>query len=69
MEDILIKCVQCNREFVFSAGEQSFYQSRNFTYPKRCPECRKKRSDEKTSGGNTRERRASGPRGRDPLSV
>ena len=34
-------CVECGTEFVFSAGEQAFYQEKGYTNkPKRCRECR-----------------------------
>ncbi|MDO9515466.1 MAG: zinc-ribbon domain containing protein [Syntrophales bacterium] len=44
MEDIRIVCIQCGHEFVFTASEQRCYRDRNFTSPRRCPECRKKKA-------------------------
>ncbi len=44
MEDLTIKCVQCNDEFVFTAGEQRYYEERNFSNPRRCPQCRKNKA-------------------------
>ena len=42
--DKALTCRDCNREFMFSAGEQEFYASRSFTNePGRCPECRANR--------------------------
>lgn len=39
--DKTLKCVDCGKEFVFTAGEQQFYAEKGFTNePKRCPECR-----------------------------
>lgn len=36
-----LTCVECGREFVFTAGEQKFYHEKGFENdPKRCPECR-----------------------------
>ena len=42
-ENQKLKCQNCGQEFVFTAGEQKFYQDKGFEPPKRCPECRKKR--------------------------
>lgn len=36
-----LTCVACGRTFVFSAGEQAFFQHKEFTHePRRCKECR-----------------------------
>jgi len=44
IEDKLLTCIDCGRDFVFTAGETRFYLSKGLTlYPKRCPECRRKR--------------------------
>lgn len=40
MEDKKITCQDCGKEFTFTKREQEFYQSHNFTEPKRCKECR-----------------------------
>ena len=42
-EDIEIICRECGRHFVFSIGEQEFYKSKSFPFPKRCKKCSKKR--------------------------
>ena len=43
-EDKTLVCVQCKKEFVFTAGEQQFYDERNFSSPpKRCESCRRSR--------------------------
>ncbi|BED92457.1 MAG: zinc-ribbon domain containing protein [Candidatus Paraimprobicoccus trichonymphae] len=40
-EDKVLRCVVCGEDFVFSAGEQSFYAERGFeNEPKKCRECR-----------------------------
>jgi len=45
MEDrYTITCIQCGREFEFSADEQIIYERRGFDAPARCPECRKRKS-------------------------
>lgn len=44
MEDLTITCKDCGTDFVFSAGERTFYQEKGFTQnPVRCKECRDKR--------------------------
>ncbi len=36
-----ITCIECKNTFVFSSGEQGFFQSRGLSNePKRCPHCR-----------------------------
>ena len=41
MNDQILYCRDCSREFVFTVGEQEFYASRGLTnVPGRCPECR-----------------------------
>lgn len=36
------RCIQCNKEFNISEGEERFYRDRNLELPKRCQECRDK---------------------------
>lgn len=48
MEDKKIVCKDCGKEFIFTVGEQEFYQEKGFTNdPVRCKECRDKRKAEK----------------------
>lgn len=43
--DRILTCVDCGAEFVFSAGEQVFFQEREFkNNPKHCKLCKAKRS-------------------------
>ncbi len=43
-EDKTLRCRECGQDFVFSAGEQEFYQLKGLmNEPGRCPECRAKR--------------------------
>lgn len=49
MADRTLVCKDCGKEFVFTEGEQAFYEERNFTEPTRCPECRKARKQQKFS--------------------
>jgi CxxC-x17-CxxC domain-containing protein len=52
--DRTLTCRDCGREFIFSAGEQEFYQSRGLqNEPRRCPECRAAR---RAADGNGRVR-------------
>src|ERR1035437_3733075 len=42
--DRVLKCVDCNTEFVFTAGEQFFFLEKQFKNdPKRCKRCKAKR--------------------------
>jgi hypothetical protein len=38
--DKTIICIECEKPFVFTAGEQRFYYEKQLTIPKRCPQCR-----------------------------
>ena len=42
-EDKEIRCKSCGKVFTFSIGEQEFYKSKSFPFPKRCKKCSKKR--------------------------
>ncbi|HEY8368567.1 MAG TPA: zinc-ribbon domain containing protein [Thermodesulfobacteriota bacterium] len=54
--DKQITCVQCGNTFVFTAGEQEFYQEKGYTNePKRCRACREEAKRAK-SGGATLDR-------------
>ncbi len=51
LEDKTLSCVECSREFTFTAGEQEFYLSRGLVNePRRCPECRATRRQERSRG-------------------
>ena len=48
MADKTIVCKDCGSEFIFTEGEQAFYQEKGFTNdPVRFPECRKARKQQK----------------------
>jgi CxxC-x17-CxxC domain-containing protein len=50
-EDIVLHCVECGKDFVFTAGEQSFYSERGLlNEPRRCPDCRARRKQEREQG-------------------
>jgi CxxC-x17-CxxC domain-containing protein len=43
--DRILICVDCGAEFVFTAGEQVFFNDKQFRNdPKRCKQCKAKRS-------------------------
>ena len=48
-EDIEITCRDCNKEFIWTAGEQDYYKEYNLFKPSRCPDCRKKRKLQNTN--------------------
>src|ERR1039458_10157364 len=48
--DRVLKCIDCNAEFVFTAGEQFFFREKHFeNTPKRCKECKAKRCSKRGS--------------------
>lgn len=55
--DKVLTCRDCGREFVFTSGEQEFYQARGLlNEPRRCPECRNQRRQ--AGNGGPRPQRA-----------
>jgi CxxC-x17-CxxC domain-containing protein len=49
-EDKTLTCKDCGKDFVWTAGEQKFYQQKGFSNsPTRCQDCRSKRKEEKRS--------------------
>ena len=52
LSDRTLTCVECGGEFIFTAGEQEFFQARGFgNEPKRCRSCRAVRRSEQRSAG------------------
>lgn len=48
-----LQCVDCRATFTFSANEQEFFASKGFTNePKRCPDCRGARKQERGGGSS-----------------
>ena len=39
-QDREIICLDCQRSFLFTVGEQAFYEERGLAEPKRCHACR-----------------------------
>lgn len=52
MADEVIKCADCPDTFVFTEGERAFYESRNFSKPKRCKPCREKKRASRGDGSH-----------------
>jgi len=51
-QDRTLKCADCGADFVFTAGEQSFFHDKHFkNEPKRCRACKQKRQGSPASGG------------------
>ena len=50
-EDRTLTCVDCGADFVWTAGEQSFFADKHFTNePKRCRACKARRSQRRQAG-------------------
>ena len=57
--DKTLRCRECGQDFVFTSGEQEFYQQKGLmNEPARCPNCRASRRAQGGGGG----RMASGER-------
>jgi CxxC-x17-CxxC domain-containing protein len=51
MSDRTLTCRDCGQGFIFTEGEQSFYQERGYTEPQRCPSCRAARKAQRNNDG------------------
>lgn len=61
MDDQVLYCRDCSREFIFTIGEQEFYASRSLTNPPgRCPDCRGAR---KAGGSGSKAQNSGAPQG------
>src|ERR1700750_2235131 len=50
-QDRAIQCLDCKNEFIFTAGEQEFYERKGFReVPKRCKPCRDMRKARRDGG-------------------
>ena len=48
MSDKKLVCKECQKEFLFTEGEQEFYKEKGFlNEPQRCQECRRARKQAK----------------------
>ena len=52
MANIYKNCVDCNTDFYITDRAQAFYKEKEYSLPKRCFDCRKKRSTGFTSHRN-----------------
>ena len=65
-QDRTVTCVDCGSEFIFTAGEQSFYQERGVDHPpRRCKNCRAARKGGGGGGGGGGSRGGGGGRSSD----
>jgi CxxC-x17-CxxC domain-containing protein len=53
MSDQTLTCGDCGQQFTFTASEQEFFQSKGFSTPGRCPDCRAARKAQRNSGGGS----------------
>jgi len=54
LEDKTLTCRDCGQPFIWTAGEQEFYQSRGFEHePVRCRDCRSARKSERNGSGSS----------------
>jgi CxxC-x17-CxxC domain-containing protein len=51
--DKVLTCADCGQEFVFTAREQEFYATRQFTEPRRCGSCRASRKASRGDSGGS----------------
>ena len=51
--DKVLRCADCSQDFVFSASEQEFYASRDFSEPRRCAACRALRKASRGESGGS----------------
>src|SRR5262245_26999433 len=50
--DRTLTCADCGSGFTFSADDQAYHAQKGFTNePKRCPDCRSQRRDQRGGGG------------------
>ena len=43
MRDKTLTCIQCGNQFVLTVNDQEKLITRGFDFPKRCPDCRKRK--------------------------
>jgi CxxC-x17-CxxC domain-containing protein len=52
MSDQNLTCTDCAKQFTFTESEQEFYQSKGFSTPGRCPDCRAARKAAREGGSS-----------------
>ena len=50
-QDKTLTCADCGQEFTFTSSEQQFYADRQYSEPRRCPECRAARKAARGDSG------------------
>lgn len=50
MNEKIIVCKDCGKEFIVTVGEQEFYIEKGFDLPKRCQSCREARKQNRYEG-------------------
>ncbi|MDI1241737.1 MAG: zinc-ribbon domain-containing protein, partial [bacterium] len=46
LEDKTINCIDCSRDFIWTAGEQAFFRDKKLQNPpKRCKQCKQAKND------------------------
>ena len=51
--DKTLTCRDCGNTFTFTEGEQEFYNSRGYSEPQRCPDCRAAKKAARNAGGGS----------------
>jgi len=46
---VAITCKDCQQQFTIDQGQIHWYSNMGFPLPKRCPECRKKRKEQRNT--------------------
>ena len=67
MKDKICYCIQCDNAFTLTVEEQKRLLDRGFSLPKRCPECRRKKSklNEADERRKSKEKKKEGRRRKD----
>jgi CxxC-x17-CxxC domain-containing protein len=58
--DIQLTCSDCGQDFTFTAADQTFFQERGYSTPKRCKSCRQAKKNDQGGGGGYRSAPAQG---------
>jgi CxxC-x17-CxxC domain-containing protein len=53
MADQTLTCSDCSQQFTFTESEQEFFQTKGFSTPSRCPDCRAARKAARNAGGGS----------------
>jgi len=50
--DMQLTCSDCGQDFTFTAADQTFFQERGYSTPKRCKACRQAKKNDQGGGGS-----------------